>query len=129
MSMPSSPRVPLSTDARRRTPRVKDKRRALRDFYGLGQSQSTGPVDHDPILDSHDFNVSQYIDILNQKNDIKGLLKLENAMIRDIRILDGERKALIYDNYGRMINATTTIQKVYPLDQIHSMSVSDHDCR
>lgn len=111
--MPSSPRVPVSPDtARRRTPRTKDKRRALRDFYGLQQNQSTGPVVHDPILDGPDFSVNQYLEVLNEKNDVKGLLKLENTMIRDIRVLDGERKALIYDNYDKMISATVTIKKV-----------------
>lgn len=115
MSMPSSPRVPMSPESsRRRVPRPKDKRQALRSFYGIQQNQNTGPVVHDPILDGPDFSVDQYLEVLNKENDIKGLLKLENSLIRDIRVLDGERKALVYDNYGRMISATETIKKVGP---------------
>lgn len=30
----------------------------------------------------------------------------------DIRSLDGERKALVYDNYSKLIAATDTIRKV-----------------
>jgi len=30
----------------------------------------------------------------------------------DIRGLDGERKALVYDNYSKLIAATDTIRKV-----------------
>ena len=30
----------------------------------------------------------------------------------DIRSLDGERKALVYDNYSKLIVATETIKKV-----------------
>lgn len=113
MSMPSSPRVPMSPDlSRRRLPRAKDKRRALRDFYGLQQSQNNGPVEHDPALDGAKFDVNHYLQHIKDGKDIKTLLKLENAMIRDIRVLDGERKSLVYDNYGKMITTTTTIANV-----------------
>lgn len=37
------------------------------------------------------------------QGDPLALLKLENDLIRDIRVLSGERKSLIYDNYGRML--------------------------
>jgi hypothetical protein len=32
----------------------------------------------------------------------------------EIKGLDGERKALVYDNYSKLIAATETIGKVYP---------------
>lgn len=98
--------------SRRRIPRPKDKRRALRDFYGIQQNQNNGPVEYDALLDAPQFDVQQYLLKLNEDSDIKKLLKLENQMIRDIRVLDGERKALVYDNYGRMISATDTIKNV-----------------
>lgn len=34
----------------------------------------------------------------------------------EIRGLDGERKALVYDNYSKLIAATETIRKVSPFD-------------
>lgn len=114
MSMPSSPRVPMSPDlSRRRLPRAKDKRRALRDFYGLQQSQNNGPVQHDALLDGDAFDVESYLGQI--KADVKSLLKLENSMIRDIRVLDGERKALVYDNYGKMISTTNTLKEASPI--------------
>ncbi len=36
-------------------------------------------------------------------------VKLEGA---EIKGLDGERKALVYDNYSKLITATDTIRKV-----------------
>lgn len=111
--MPSSPRVPTSPDiSRRRVPRPKDRRRALRDFYGLqsGNSTASGPVKHDALLDGPEFSIEEYLNQLNDAKDVKRLLKLENLMVREIRVLDGERKALVYDNYGKMIRATQTIK-------------------
>lgn len=32
----------------------------------------------------------------------------------EIRGFDGERKALVYDNYSKLIAATDTIRKVFP---------------
>lgn len=104
--------------SRRRIPRPKDKRRALRDFYGIQQNQNAGPVEHDEILDGLSFDVNHYLERLNESRDIKNLLKLENQMIRDIRVLDGERKALVYDNYGKMIAATDTIKRVRSIHRI-----------
>ena len=37
------------------------------------------------------------------------MLKVEATLISEIRNLDGERKALVYDNYSKLIKATRTI--------------------
>lgn len=113
MSMTQSPRIPGSPDAsRRQFPRLKDKRRALRDFYGLQNQQESGPVKFDVQLDHAEFDVTRCLEEMARGKDFKTLLTLENSLIRDIRVLDGERKALIYDNYGKMIAATETLIKV-----------------
>jgi hypothetical protein len=40
------------------------------------------------------------------------VLRAENSLINDIRTLDGERKALVYDNYSKLIKAVETIGKM-----------------
>jgi len=40
------------------------------------------------------------------------VLKVENQLVGEIRGLDGERKALVYDNYSKLIAATDTIRKM-----------------
>lgn len=39
-------------------------------------------------------------------------MRVEAGLLRDIRGFDGERKALVYDNYSKLIGATETIRKV-----------------
>jgi vacuolar protein sorting-associated protein 51 len=46
---------------------------------------------------------------------LESVLKVEGALVNEIRGLDGERKALVYDNYSKLITATDTIQKVISL--------------
>jgi len=43
---------------------------------------------------------------------LEGLLAVENELVGEVRALDGERKALVYDNYSKLITATETIKKV-----------------
>ena len=38
------------------------------------------------------------------------MLKTESGLLNEIRELDGERKALVYDNYSKLIAATDTIR-------------------
>lgn len=40
------------------------------------------------------------------------MLKAENSLVGDIRTLDSERKALVYDNYSKLIRAVETIGKM-----------------
>lgn len=37
---------------------------------------------------------------------------MEGGLINEIRGLDGERKALVYDNYSKLITATDTIRRM-----------------
>ncbi|TGZ82758.1 hypothetical protein EX30DRAFT_140394 [Ascodesmis nigricans] len=72
---------------------------ALRNFYNLTPSTST------PTPESH-------IATLLSNSSITQLLNTENALIEEMRSLDAERKALVYDNYSKLIAATETIRRM-----------------
>jgi vacuolar protein sorting-associated protein 51 len=40
---------------------------------------------------------------------LRDVLRTESALVSEIRTLDGERKALVYDNYSKLIKAVGTI--------------------
>ena len=106
ISSSSSPQhsvdIPRGGSAPKRT------RHALRQFYNL--SATTGePL---PSLDRGDFLAESYIANILSEKSLRELLTLENTLINDIRGLDGERKALVYDNYSKLIAATDTIRRM-----------------
>ena len=43
---------------------------------------------------------------------LEGVLRVERGLINEIKGLDGERKALVYDNYSKLITATDTIRRM-----------------
>ncbi len=43
---------------------------------------------------------------------LRDILKIESALVSEIRTLDGERKALVYDNYSKLIKAVGTIAEM-----------------
>ncbi|KAL8695399.1 MAG: hypothetical protein Q9218_000158 [Villophora microphyllina] len=142
MSTIASPRLSttsLSTDTSRRpsldshtrsqaTSPARPARRnkaALRDYYGLktaasadasnGQQRpepSPAPEVNQSELDAPGFDAESYVRDLLARESLQGLLKVESGLINDIRALDGEKKALVYDNYSKLIAATDTIRKM-----------------
>lgn len=46
---------------------------------------------------------------LLKSSNLKSILRTEAILISEIKNLDGERKALVYDNYSKLIKATQTI--------------------
>ncbi|ORY83283.1 Vps51/Vps67-domain-containing protein [Protomyces lactucae-debilis] len=129
MSLSSSPRIPNSvTDIPRRRPKER-KRQDLRSYYGIESSvagnsalHNQGPVGHNPDLDRDDFQLDEYVAKVNQTPGAKELLKIENELVKEIRVLNGERKALIYDNYGRILTISETIKQLRL--RLDAMSVS-----
>ncbi|KAL8901154.1 MAG: hypothetical protein Q9192_000689 [Flavoplaca navasiana] len=142
MSTIASPRqstTSLSTDQSRRpsldtttrsqaTSPARPARRnknALRDYYGL---KATAPTDAsngqqrsspDPVpettlseLDAPGFDAEAYVRDVLARESLQGLLKIESGLINEIRALDGEKKALVYDNYSKLITATDTIRRM-----------------
>lgn len=53
--------------------------------------------------------VDSYITSLVEKNDLKGLLRQENVLVNEIRTLDSEGKALVYNNYSKLTAASAIL--------------------
>jgi hypothetical protein len=108
-------------------------RAALRDYYGIkatssdngiatpqSQSQSEAGLPNNnqgfqttlAELDAEGFDAAAYVKALLEKESLETVLRTEGALVGEIRALDGERKALVYDNYSKLIAATETIRKV-----------------
>ena len=128
---PSSSRTSLDASVTTNSPvtRPTNSRRnraALRDYYGIkssgddASSAADGPSEATPQplatvlaeLDREGFDAATYVKSLLEKESLESVLKVEGALVSEIRGLDGERKALVYDNYSKLIAATDTIQKV-----------------
>ena len=138
MSTIASPRPSISTSSRRTststdtttttttTPTqaaergsLRRNRTALRDYYNLQPShpdtlpppQPLSP-DRDSEIDAPGFNPQTYITALLATSDLEPLLRVEAGLVSEIRSLDGEKKALVYDNYSKLIAATETIKQM-----------------
>ncbi|RJE17360.1 hypothetical protein PHISCL_10303, partial [Aspergillus sclerotialis] len=111
-------------------PSTRRNRAALRDYYNLKPSDAatrsrsvprttdagdiSGPstITEGTELDNPDFDPQKYVDHLLATSSLSTVLKAENTLVGDIRTLDGERKALVYDNYSKLIRAVETIGKM-----------------
>ena len=60
-------------------------------------------------LDEANFDAENYVQELLKSSNLKTVLKAEASLVSEIKNLDGERKALVYDNYSKLIAATQTI--------------------
>ncbi|KXT04624.1 hypothetical protein AC579_8797 [Pseudocercospora musae] len=98
---------------------LRRNRAALRDYYNLkkdtpeSESLPSTPVldaEQESELDEPAFNVDSYIQHLLANEGLEGVLRVEAGLVSDIRNLDGEKKALVYDNYSKLIAATDTIR-------------------
>lgn len=99
---------------------------ALRDYYRLTKNPATStseastPLHDDELvgavpeseLDVEGFDAEGYVKGILAKEGLENLLRIERVLINEIKALDGERKALVYDNYSKLITATDTIRKV-----------------
>lgn len=130
--------APTPTTARAVSPSLHHRRNraALRDYYNLKPAGPENPaapyrsrsiprstdasgdlsspaavaaVAANTELDNPDFDPQAYINQLLATSSLATVLKAENTLVGDIRTLDGERKALVYDNYSKLIRAVETI--------------------
>lgn len=114
--------------------RPRRNRTALRDYYNLKPSAAdpaggprspsvprhtdAGDISNPSVLstgtelDSPDFDPQRYVNHLLATSSLSTILKAENTLVGDIRTLDSERKALVYDNYSKLIRAVETIGKM-----------------
>lgn len=60
-------------------------------------------------LDDPSFSPDEYVQKLLQTFSLSKVLRAENLLVSEIKTLDGDRKALVYDNYSKLIRATETI--------------------
>jgi hypothetical protein len=141
MRSPPSSRTSLDTSSQPSTlsratnAQPRRDRAALRDYYrlkaqqadgilsptnqsrksSLDQSQrgiETGGSTNLSSIDYDGFDAGSFVHQLLETEALEGLLTMENELVSDIRNLDGERKALVYDNYSKLITATDTIKKM-----------------
>ncbi len=116
-------------------PSKRANRAALREYYNLkkaaaGAAPETPTLEvTDPLGDSSSA-ASQYSEIPPSELDAAGfdadayvaralagsslseLLRTYARVLGEIRALDAEKKALVYDNYSKLISATETIRKM-----------------
>ncbi|KAM7220712.1 Vps51/Vps67 domain containing protein [Rhypophila decipiens] len=109
-------------------------RAALREYYNLQKAAAannaaagttppsfeiTSDVRPDPSsymppseLDAPSFNAAEYISKTLSSSSLEELLRTYARVLGEIRALDAEKKALVYDNYSKLISATETIRKM-----------------
>lgn len=123
---PSNPSESLaSTPTTSRTtspaPTRRQHRAALRDYYNLKSALPTNapssltssePDPRSSELDTSDFDADAYVKSVLAGHGLEGVLRVEAGLVNEIKGLDGERKALVYDNYSKLIAATDTIRKM-----------------
>ncbi|KIV83693.1 hypothetical protein PV11_05695 [Exophiala sideris] len=63
-------------------------------------------------LDDPSFDAEAYVSELLKTASLRDILKTESALVSEVRNLDGERKALVYDNYSKLIKAVGTIAEM-----------------
>ena len=130
------PSIDLSRNDSKPTsgPAQRRNRAALRDYYKLksqpkpssdlsrtasitsnaSDSTITSTLNNDtsPLLsklDDPSFEADKFISSLLASATLRDILRTESALVSEIRNLDGERKALVYDNYSKLIKAVGTI--------------------
>lgn len=127
----SSPNPNASLAAPNANPRR--NRAALREYYNIRKGASagtatppqveitdpageTGSHEHSEVppseMDKADFNAETFIKKALAENSMQDLLRLYTRVLGETRALDAEKKALVYDNYSKLIAATETIRKV-----------------
>ena len=63
-------------------------------------------------LDAEGFDAAAWVERKLEESGLEELLRLYTSVLGEIRALDAEKKALVYDNYSKLITATDTIKKV-----------------
>lgn len=123
---PSSTRT--SFDASSRPAQPRRNRAALRDYYGLKAakdaeskiSEESSRTDVSPEfdeetlteLDKPGFDAEAYVNNIMATSGLPGVLRVEADLVSQIRNLDSDRKSLVYDNYSKLLSATSTIRRM-----------------
>lgn len=99
-------------------------RSALRDYYNIKKDDTASEASADTTLvseegqiisgelDQPNFDAAAYVKSTLSNMSLEEVLRVEAGLISEVRTLDGEKKALVYDNYSKLIAATDTIRKM-----------------
>ncbi|KAK3942004.1 Vps51/Vps67-domain-containing protein [Diplogelasinospora grovesii] len=63
-------------------------------------------------VDSPSFDADAYVSRVLKEQGLAELLRTYTRILGEMRALDAEKKALVYDNYSKLISATETIRKM-----------------
>jgi len=129
----SSPNPNNSLSAPNANPRR--NRAALREYYNIRKAtpagnatspqvevtdpagETAGPHEYSEVppseMDKDNFDADTFIKKALAENGMQDLLRLYTRVLGETRALDAEKKALVYDNYSKLIAATETIRKVH----------------
>jgi hypothetical protein len=101
---------------------LRRNRSALRDYYNIkkdneapsqdGLTVPTFDGEQESELDKPGFDPEAYVERLLSHESLEAVLRVEAGLVSDIFSLDGEKKALVYDNYSKLIAATDTIRNM-----------------
>ncbi|EHA50380.1 hypothetical protein MGG_03267 [Pyricularia oryzae 70-15] len=121
----SSPAAPLPAGGGAGA--AKRNRAALREYYKIKNAvpptlevtDETAPGDdvgHSEVpaseLDAPGFDPQAYVAKAAAESSLTDLLRTYARVLGETRALDAEKKALVYDNYSKLITATETIRKM-----------------
>ncbi|RYP42452.1 hypothetical protein DL767_000140 [Monosporascus sp. MG133] len=138
LDVPRSPNPSISSPSLSNPPTTTRRNRAaLREYYNLPKSPITPAPPSvevtDPLgiqggvegeeqeqqsevaaseLDAADFSAEAYVARALAESGLEELLRLYARVVGETRALDAEKKALVYDNYSKLISATETIRKM-----------------
>ncbi|KAG6141012.1 hypothetical protein E4U22_004741 [Claviceps purpurea] len=106
-ALPPLPPLPPSTSKRA-------NRAALREFYKLRAPRIAIGGSEVPAsdLDDPEFDAGDYVARVVENSGLEDVLRLYTQVVGELRALDAEKKALVYDNYSKLITATETIRKL-----------------
>ncbi|KAI1770972.1 Vps51/Vps67-domain-containing protein [Hypoxylon cercidicola] len=112
-------------------PPPRRNRAALREYYNLKKQSAPPQVEvTDPFgessgnphehysevpaseMDKESFDAEAFVKKALAENGMEELLRLYTRVLGETRALDAEKKALVYDNYSKLITATETIRKM-----------------
>ncbi|PKS07174.1 hypothetical protein jhhlp_005774 [Lomentospora prolificans] len=120
LASPQPPHSPQTAQAS--VSSSKRNRTALREYYNLRRTAGTpsAVVNEDSRLsevppselDAEGFEPQAWVDKKLAECGLEELLRLYTGILGEIRALDAEKKALVYDNYSKLITATETIRKM-----------------
>ncbi|KAF2741951.1 hypothetical protein M011DRAFT_497790 [Sporormia fimetaria CBS 119925] len=124
---PSSTRTSLDTSTRP-PGSTRRNRAALRDYYGLKAAKQDGQriseestrtelgpeVEEETLteLDKEGFDAEAYVNSVLATSGLSEVLRVEASLVSQIRNLDSDRKSLVYDNYSKLLAATSTIRRM-----------------